>query len=165
MPLRAAQKADQDVVASFNIFAANSAVVWQTANLGMYLRSIGSGTITKLGIHVITTSGNISVAVYQGTGVGRARVPGACLATTGAIACPAVGYAEVSLGSSVTVTNNDFLAISCDNATASFLGTSGNASTLSLGLSFTQATVHPFSTAAGTLVSSMFRAPQIVGVV
>lgn len=164
MPLRAPASRQEDVVATFNIVATPTTVVWQTANLGLYLRSTGNGTITKLGIHVVASSGNISLAVYQGSGVGRARVPGACLATTGAVACPAAGYQEVSLGASVNVTSADFLSMSCDNTTASFLGISGNVSGLALGLSFTQATAHPLTASAGTLAASMFRIPQIVGV-
>lgn len=87
-----------------------------------YYRVIGSGTISKIGLEVVTQSGNVCVAAYRGTGTGRSAAPAFQLATSGSVACPASGYAEISLGSSVTLQPGDWLAIAVDNGTATFRG-------------------------------------------
>lgn len=154
-----------DIAASFNMVQANSAVPWGAANGAIYLRSRGSALISKIALHVSTQSGNICVGVYRGLGSGRSRVPDARIATSGAVSCPAPGYSEVSLGGSVYITDGDFLALSCDNTTAAFLGASGNNSSLSLGFSFSQSTAHVLPSSAASLTPTSFRLPQLVGVV
>jgi len=98
--------------------AANTLVASRT----YYTKAIGAGSITKVGLNIGVSSGNIAVAVHSGTGVGRAAVVSTQKATTGSIVCPAAGYAEVAL--TVTVAVGDWFAFSCDNATASFARTS-----------------------------------------
>lgn len=101
-----------------------------SANRTYYHRVTGGGTITKIGLYVAASSGNICVSVYANTGTGRASMPGNRVATSGSVACPAVGYQEIALGASVTVTSGDYwFAISLDNGTATFAtaGTSGQA--------------------------------------
>lgn len=100
-----------------------------SANRTYYHRVIGGGSVSKLGLYVATASGNICASVYANSGTGRAAAPGARLATTGSIACPAVGYQELALGTTITVTSGDFwFALSADNATAAFdvVSTSGH---------------------------------------
>jgi len=92
-----------------------------SANRTHYYRATGGGAITKLGLYVSASSGNVCVSVYANTGTGRASMPGARVATSGSVACPAAGYAEIALGATVNVTSGDFwLAISVDNTTAQF---------------------------------------------
>lgn len=91
-----------------------------SANTTRFYRVKGAGTITKVGFEVVVQSGNICLSVYSPTGVGRAAKPGARRATSGSVACPASGYAEVALGASVVVNPGDFIGISVDNITASF---------------------------------------------
>lgn len=91
---------------------------WGSSNRATYKKWLGSGAITKVGIHVGTSSGNICIANMDGTGSGRSSAPGARSATTGAIPCPASGYAEVALVD--TVNPGDWCAMSCDNTTATF---------------------------------------------
>lgn len=153
-----------DIVVSFNIAAPSGAIPWGAVNGAVYLRSTGRGLITKIGLHVTTQSGNICVGVFRSTGIGRARVPDARAATSGAVACPTVGYAEISLGASVYVTEDDYLAMSCDNTTAAFQGASGNNSTLLSGLSYSQATAHVLPANAASLTPTSFRLPHLVGV-
>lgn len=99
--------------------------VWDTANRAYFWRLIGAATITKIGVRVGVSSGNISLAVYRNTGVGRAAAPGTQLATTGAIACPPAGVdTNVPLGSTVVLQPGDWVGMSCDNTTASFYGQS-----------------------------------------
>lgn len=101
-----------------------------SASRAYYHRVTGGGLITKIGLYVATTSGNVCVSVYANTGTGRASMPGARVATSGSVACPAVGYAEISLGASVDVASGDhWFAISMDNTTATIAsaGTSGQA--------------------------------------
>lgn len=152
-----------DLVATANLPAGYVAAAWQNVNSAVYVRSMGAGLISKLGIHVTTQSGNIALAVYRGVGAGRLRVPVDRLATTGTFACPAAGYVETALDVPVYVTENDYLAMSCDNTTAAVYGTSANISALSLGFSFVQATAHPLPATAGSLSGTSFRLPVIVG--
>lgn len=96
--------------------AANNA-----ANRTFYYRATGGGTVSKIGLYVASASGNICVSVYANTGIGRAAAPGARVATSGSVACPAAGYAEVTLDAPVTVTSGDFwFALATDNTTATF---------------------------------------------
>lgn len=138
--------------------------VWPGANRGLYVRTINGGTITKIGLEVGVQSGNISVAVYRNSGSGRSAVPsGAPAITSGAVACPASGYAEVSLGGSVVVNPGDWLFLSCDNTTASFqrhTTTSGTA--LQSGFVTRQDSAHPAPT-VGTLTVTAYT-PCLLGV-
>lgn len=93
-----------------------------TANRAHYMRMAEAGTITKVAIIVQIQSGNISVGVYRNSGSGASAVPAARVATSGAVACPATGYQEVSLSGSIAVNKGDWLALSVDNTTAAFIG-------------------------------------------
>lgn len=135
-----------------------------SANRCLYTRVLAGGTITKIGIEVGVSSGNISVAAYSNSGSGRSAVPGARLGTSGAVACPANGYQEVSLGGSVVVAAGDWLALSCDNTTASFLRfASGTGTAIQNGLAYRQDTAHPAPSPAGTMAVTSY-VPTIVGV-
>jgi hypothetical protein len=130
------------------------------ANQAIYMRVTGSGYISKIGLHVGTSSGNVCVGVYSNnTSGGTAARPAARKATSGSVACPAAGYAEVALTSSVYVQEGDWLAIVADNATATFYrsNAAGFGSSLSLGLSHFQSTAFPLPSSAtpssGTLFS------------
>lgn len=91
-----------------------------SANRRYYMRSIGGGTISKVGLDIATSNGNISVAIYSNTGSGRAAMPGARIATSGSVACPAAGYAEISLGGSYTLQPGDWFSLAADGIIASF---------------------------------------------
>lgn len=95
-----------------------------------FVRLKTGAIISKVGLYVNAASGNISVAAYANTGVGRAAAPGTLLSTSGSVACPAAGYAEVALGSPVRVEPGDWLALSIDNTTAT-VGGVGNLGGLS----------------------------------
>ncbi|WP_248240539.1 hypothetical protein [Microbacterium kunmingense] len=143
---------------------------WPTSNLIAFAAVTEGGRISKIALEVMVSNGNISVAVYRGAGgPGGALVPGARAATSGAVACPAVGYAEVSLGAAVDVEPGDFLALSCDNVTAVFAGLSGTASSLQAGFYYRSVSVsaHPAPNPApsgANLTPSMNRVPLLVGV-
>lgn len=82
-----------------------------------------AGTLTDLAVCIGTSSGNISAAVYDVTGTPRNR-----LFTTGAIACPASGWAIVgsgSLGISVTAGQQLEFAVTADNAVVTLNGLVG----------------------------------------
>lgn len=118
-----------------------------------YMRVIGGGAITKVGMYVVASSGNICVAHYSPSGSGRSAVPGTRVATSGAVASPGTGYREISL--STTLAAGDFLAISADNGTFSILtvgNTSAFASAIAAGRNYAQASSgHPCPSPAGTL--------------
>lgn len=139
------------------------------ANEATYYRVRDGGTISKIALEVVTSSGNISVAAYRNSATGRAAVPARRLASSGAVACPAAGYVEVALSGTVTVRPGDWLAISADNATATFRsGPSSptNGSPLALGRCYKQATAHPLPTTpdTGTLFGLIGRSVLLVGV-
>lgn len=88
---------------------------------------------------------NISVAVYRNVGKGGDAKPGVRLATSGAVACPAAGYAEIALDKPVWVHQGDWLAISADGTTGTFqtLLAAGADSDLGKGRQYRQASAHP----------------------
>jgi hypothetical protein len=137
-----------------------------STNGAIYARVLGGGPVSKIGLQCQVSSGNISVGVHQNSGVGRAAVPGARIATSGAVACPAVGYAEVSLGGSVPVAPGDWFSISADNVTASFLCNLGVAvdSSIGLGRQFRQATAHPVPATPSGLLAAVGYSIVMVGV-
>lgn len=142
-----------------------SATAWGAANDARYVRVLGSGTITKLRIHVGTAAGNVSLGVYSSVGDGLAAVPTIRKATTGAIACPTAGIADVSLGASVNVQTGDFFAMSCSDNTAEFLQHSGIGDTsLAAGRSYKEASAHPLPVTPSPGTGHNFRVPLIVGV-
>lgn len=104
------------------LVAANAANIG-SANRTYYYRAIGGGTVTKVGLYVAASgaTGNVCVSLYANTGTGRAAMPGARVASSGSVACPATGYAEIALGATVSVTSGDFwFAFSADSATPTF---------------------------------------------
>lgn len=136
------------------------------ANAATYLRCMEGGTISKIGLDCVTSSGNISVAVHQNSGSGRASVPGTRLATSGAVACPAVGYAEVSLGATVTLAAGDWIAISADNGTAAFRSLLNGSTTTNLGLGrqFVASSSHPLPSTPSGLAARVGLNIVLVGV-
>ena len=111
-----------------------------TAALGAirFQRVFGQGLITKIRIGVGVQSGNIDVGVYAGAssqGITNA-VPGALKGHSGSVACPASGFADVSLLASTQVNPGDWFALTADNGTATFQMTGPNATnTFATGLS------------------------------
>ncbi len=91
------------------------------ANRQYYWRSLGSGYCTKLGLMIGAQVGNISLNVYRPTGRGRAARPDDRRATTGSVACPAPGYAEVALTSGLFIEAGDFIGLSASDTAATFL--------------------------------------------
>jgi len=135
------------------------------ANYVHLLRVKGSGTISKIGLQVGTSSGNISVGVFTGP-KGRAQAT-TRIATSGAVACPAAGYAEISLGGSVVVNDGDWFGISADNVTATFFALLGGAVTVSdlgFGLAAFAAASHPVPATLVAPASCRNSTIQLIGV-
>lgn len=149
--------------------AGGAVSVSPSGNEARYFLSVGSGSHSAIGLHVGTAVGNISVAAYTGAGAGRAATPtGGQLATSGAVACPASGYAEVSLGSTVTVrAGHDWLAVSAASASATIYVAAGGsaltASNLGLGLQFSAASAHPLPTTPSSLTARSAPLLMLVG--
>lgn len=141
-------------------------VAWGGVNQCMYFRVSGSGPVSKIGLHIGTSSGNLSVAVYTGSGSGRSNVPSARVQTSGALASPGTGYREIALGASVYVNDGDWFAVSADNTSITFLQivTASAASDISLGASFLQASAHPAPNPAASLTATTGRLAVLVGV-
>lgn len=140
-----------------------AAAVWPGANRGIYLRTMNGGTISKVAFEVGTASGNISVAAYANTGTGLTAAPtGAPLSTSGAVACPATGLAQVSLAATVTIGPGDWLFLSCDNTTATFARCTPLSGAFNGGTAARQDSAHPAPT-VGTLAATSY-IPILVGV-
>jgi hypothetical protein len=67
-----------------------------------YGRVKGFGTVTHLAVHIVTSTGTMSLAVYANEGEDQDGRPTTRLATTGSVPMPAVGYAQFALSSTVT---------------------------------------------------------------
>lgn len=132
-PVAGAPRSDIDTASAFGV-----------ANICLFGRVTGSGSVSSIGIGVGTSSGNISVAVYD-TG-SDSSLPGDRTQTSGAVACPASGYAAVALGASVTADAGDWFAISSDSSTASFyrfLASATDSNTVTPGVGAMQSSAHP----------------------
>jgi hypothetical protein len=96
-------------------------------------RVTAGGTISKIRVGVQVSSGNICLQAFQNTGQGLTSGPGALYASSGPVACPATGTADIPLGANITVQVGDWLGFGCDNATATFAGVTGAGGTISAG--------------------------------
>ena len=149
---------------------ASSAANVGAANRAIYMRVTGCNvagvSITKVGFQVGTSSGNVDVGVFANSGSGRSAVAGSRTRNAGSTACPAGGYAEVSLSASATVNPGDWLALAIDNQTAT-LGncTFGHVSNIQSGLWGWEASAFTLpSTATPSIASGPARALILVGV-
>lgn len=136
------------------------------ANQGIYMRSLYGGTISAIGLTVVISSGNISLAIYRNNGSGRNATPtGGLLAATGSIACPAGGYAEVPI-SQATLLPGDWFALAADNATASFRSLLANPidNDLGKGRQFRQLTAFPLPAVPSSLIATIGWTYCLVGV-
>jgi hypothetical protein len=91
-----------------------------TVGVGTYFARVTRGQAplaSKIGVVITTSSGNISVGAYRNSGSGRSAAPGTQLAGTGSIACPAAGYQEIALGTTVDIGPGDWLAVAIDGTT------------------------------------------------
>lgn len=114
------------------------------ANQCLYYRVLGNGDINTLRFVVSVASGNVGLAVYNTSGSGVTAVPSARLATSGAIACPAAGNADTTLGATVTIeTAHHWFALSANNATATFRRAGAIRGTMGNGRAYFQNTAHP----------------------
>jgi hypothetical protein len=136
--------------------AGSSATVPEGANRAVYHRLEDGGAVTKIFYHVATASGNVSVAYFANSGSGRASVPGARASTSGSIVCPPSGYVETTVAG-MTVAHGDWIGISCDNVTATFVSAISGLQDMLLGkaTNYRQATAHPLpATPSGLLTHS-----------
>lgn len=92
-------------------------------NRASWWRAVGDpAPVSKLAVHVTATAGNVCLAVARGAG-GRSAADLSRIATTGAVPCPAVGYAEIALDVPVDVSPvTDWFGYSADTATPTFYG-------------------------------------------
>jgi hypothetical protein len=125
------------------------------ANDAMYYRVRGSGVISKIAMIINVSSGNVSVAVLRGTP--GLTTPGARIATSGTVACPAAGTQEISLGGSVAVNEGDWFGISVDNTTATFgrVGAAGAETGIGDGFVFRATGHHPIPASPASLIASI----------
>lgn len=115
-----------------------------TANNCHYNRVFGTGSITKVRVYVTVSNGNIGVAVYDTTGTGVSAAPNTRVASSGSVACPAAGAADVSIGATVNITVLIYwFALSASGVTATFGNIGAVVSGWGNGLNAAQTTAHP----------------------
>lgn len=137
----------------------------------IYFGRVTRGTktgATKIGVQVGAASGNIMVGVYSPSGTGTAARPGTLKGSSVVTACPAAGYAEVTLQAATDIAAGDYLALWCDNVTATFayIGAS-SATNRSVSCYFdlgTAATALPATADATTLMIGFSRLYALTGV-
>lgn len=135
------------------------------ANTLRYHRVFGEGLISKIGMDIVASSGNIGVAVYRNTGTGRTAQPAARAATSGSVASPGTGYREISLTASVYVNDGDWFAVHTDDGSLSIRGThSDSAVAIANGWRWYESVAFPPPVAAGTLVSTNISLLSLIGV-
>jgi len=122
---------------------------WIAANRAYYLRHLGGGvTVTKIGVDMGVSSGNISLAICTGS-AGRVG-PTSRQQTTGAIACPATGWQEVTITSTVMAPGS-WTAMSADNATASLIASGAHYATDAFkGINAFENSAHPIPSTPST---------------
>lgn len=116
-----------DLICSYDPASAGASAGFGVANRTAYFRVSVGGPISKIGMDVVTQSGNVAVAAYRNSGAGRSAVPGARIATSGSVVCPAVGYQEIALDVSVVLQPGDWLAVAADNAIVTLRAAHGSA--------------------------------------
>lgn len=136
-----------------------------TANHAWFVRVREGGSITKIGLTIGVSSGNICAAALVNSGSGRSSTPGAILQTTGSIASPGTGYQELSLPGTASMAPGDWLAIAADNTTFTLWNavSAGGGSNLLRGMAGFMASAFPI-TANPTMTWSNARVPFLVGV-
>lgn len=141
-------------------------LAYPTANQAQYYRVWGRGRISKIAVHVGVQSGNLCVAVYRNKNTGNSAVPDVQLATSGSVACPAPGYAEIALGSTVEVEPGDWIGLSADNTTVTLSEAFGGGQTSNLGAGqrYTQAAAHPLPNPPSSLAAFTGNTYLLLGV-
>lgn len=143
---------------SFDPRITSTLTALSNANDVVYHRAKGAKAgATGLYVYVGTSSGNISVAVFANNGSATlaARPSGNRKATSGAVACPAGNdFTFVPFLASTDIAIGDWLALSCDNTTATFLRSSPGG-VKGLGVCYREATGHPAPSSVGTLADSV----------
>ncbi len=139
---------------------ANVAITQALANDAIYERVYGAADITKIRVDVTASFGLIDVGVYSFLASHGAsdRQPGTKKKSSGSIACPAAGVADVALGATVNVVDGDFFALAATLTTAGFLTGSNATLTLSMtlmgGKSLRQPTAFPLPATASAIPCS-----------
>lgn len=116
-----------------------------TANNLYFYRVQGAGTISNLLFNVGTSDAAATAyaGVYTNVGAGRSARPSAHVAH-GSVSLSGAGLKTVSLGATITVHHGDWFAFGSTSATATYLSSAPNASTvLTQGLSHFQTAILP----------------------
>lgn len=117
----------------FNAFGANNRATYVPCWIPVAV------TLTGIRLRVGTQSGNICVGLYNSAG---SRV-----ATSGAVSCPATGVQAVNFtGNYAATAGTYYLALSCDNTTATF-STTGSGVGMPASCRY-QETAHPLPSTA-----------------
>ena len=96
-------------------------LAWPAALRAYFYRVQSAAAISALGVDIGVQSGNILAAVYTNNGLqGRNAAPSSLIASTGSLACPAVGKASLSLGGTFGVAAGDWIMLAADNITVKF---------------------------------------------
>jgi hypothetical protein len=136
-----------------------------TANDCHYNRVYHGGEIDTLRISVGVSNGNVSLAVYDQTGTGVTAAPSTRLQTSGSVACPAAGLADVALGGAVTVGHSThWFALSNSGTTATFRSAAAIPAGWHNGLNGAEAAAHPAPASASPSASRASQLFIVIGI-
>lgn len=115
----------------FDPSRADTGVSPANLNNAYFFPVIGSrDSIARLFFEVTNSVGNIEVGVYANAGEGRSARPATKIATTGLVACPAVGVQSLTLDATVNLDGaRHWIGIYFDNASTALLGIAGTEAT------------------------------------
>lgn len=103
-----------------NLLVANIAL--DAVNRAFAFRSVPGPrfTMSKIGLYIGTSSGNLDVGVVRASSVGKVA-PTTRIASSGSTASPGTGYREIALTGSVEFDpRTDYLTVAADNTTITF---------------------------------------------
>lgn len=137
-----------------------------TANDCHYNRVYHGGQIDTIRIVVGVSNGTISVAAYSSDGGTRSlNKPSARIATSGSVACPAAGGADVSIAATITLGHfTHWMALSASGTTATFRSANAVPAGWHMGVNWAQATGHPAPNPAVPASSRASQAFTMVGI-
>lgn len=146
-----------------------SSSVFPIANAALFLRSRGGGTISQVGLRVRASAGSISVATLIGPG--GPNPPTTRTQTSGPISCPAIGFAQIALAGTATLSSTTgWFAVSGDGSAfnvASFDTAGGSASpaqdNAGAGSAYLGSTSHPVPPSPTGLVPCTYARYILIG--
>lgn len=148
--------------------ASNAGGAMGAANRALYSRVVnGCRAVTKIRVGVAIQSGNVCVATFPASGVGVLATPGARSATSGSVACPAAGVADITLSGPIDLEPGDFIGLATDNNTVRFyslVGPTAAGVAVMAGVSYYQETAFPLPSTPAPVAAAAIGPILLIGI-